>query len=266
VADIAIPGEQSRVPARLYQPVGAPPFPVIVFAHGGGWTFGSLDSHDGLCRHLTRQSGCAVLAVDYRLAPEHPFPAPNDDVVRALRFVRSGGLSRLVDPHAIGAAGDSSGANLVLSALISLRDTDEAAVSAAALIYGCYAPDFETESQKRHGDGSLPLTTEGLRWFWGNFLGAAAKNPDPLAAPLAADLAGLPPLYLNAAGLDPLLDDTLQLSRRLAAAGVSHRFDFFPGVTHGFLRMGKRLNAARVGTQRIASFFAERLRQSEATA
>jgi acetyl esterase len=104
-----------------------------------------------------------------------------------------------------------------------------------------------------------------MRWLWSNYLGNVTANPDPLAAPLAAELADLPPLYLSAAGLDPLLDDTLHLSHRLAAAGVSHRFDFFPGVTHGFLRMGKRLGAARVGTQRIAGFFAERLRQTEAT-
>lgn len=256
VEDLTIDGDGGPLRLRLYLPDGQAPAPVILYAHGGGWTFGSLDSHDGLCRNLAKASRCSVLAVDYRLAPEHPFPAPNDDVSAAIRFALRGGLGERADTRRLGVAGDSAGANLVLAALIAMRERGDKPVSAGALFYGCYTPSFDGESQKRLGDGSFLLTTDAQRWFWGNFLGGGlSAEPDPLAAPLHADLTGLPPLYLCAGGLDPLVDDTLALCDRLASAGVPYRFDFFPGVVHGFLRMTARLEAARKGMRQAASFF-----------
>ncbi|MCZ8096574.1 MAG: alpha/beta hydrolase [Burkholderiales bacterium] len=245
--ELSVPGPAGPIRARLYRPAGDPAarVPLVVFAHGGGWTFGSIDTHEGTARTIAGFSGCAVLSIDYRLAPEHPFPAPLDDVLAAVAFARGGGLGEGIDAGRMALAGDSAGANLALGAMLALRDRGLPMPLTATLFYGCFAPIFDTRSNRRFGDGSFLLGTANMRWYWANFLGnddfAAAP---PHAAPLTADLAGLPPLYLNAAGLDPLLDDTLLTSARLAEAGVRHRLDVWPGVVHGFLRLARELPTA----------------------
>lgn len=244
VVEREIPGASAPMRARLYRPA-AGRLPLILFVHGGGWTFGDIDSHDGAMRWLALESGCAVLGFDYRLAPEHPFPAPMDDVLSALAFVEAGGLGADIDSSRIALAGDSAGANLSLAAMLARRDRKQAPPRTAALFYGCYEPSSDSESHRAFGGGDFLLSTANMNWYWSNYLGPAAASPDSTAANARADLAGLPPLYLNAAGLDPLLDDTLLLSRRLAEAGVRHRFDHFPGVVHGFLRMSRELPPAR---------------------
>lgn len=247
VREIVIPAQAGSLRARLYLPTGQAGLPVVIFAHGGGWTFGSIDTHDGTMRMLASASGAAVLGIDYRLAPEHPFPAPLEDILSALAFVEAGKLGMACDAGRIALAGDSAGANLALGAMIARRDLGGAVPLTAALFYGCYAPIFDTDSHARLGDGTYLLRTEMMRWYWANFLGPFAPEKAPAAcAPLSAELAGLPPLYLNAAGLDPLLDDTMMLSARLAKAGVRHRLDIWPGVVHGFLRLARELPMARL--------------------
>jgi acetyl esterase len=245
VREVSIPGAAGAVPARLYLPKQTGSLPVILFIHGGGWTFGSVETHDGSMRILAGLSGCAVLGIDYRLAPDHPFPAPLDDAMSALAFIESGRLGPSCDPSRIVLSGDSAGANLALGTLIARRDAGGLMPATALLFYGCYGPVFETESHKKFGDGSFGLTTEGMRWFWRNYLGDLPPEKATAAcAPLYADLTGLPPLYLNAAGLDPLLDDTLILSQRLAAAGIPFNLDVWPGVIHGFHRLASELPIA----------------------
>lgn len=244
VDPLEVPGAAGSMRGRLYRPAGGR-LPVVVFIHGGGWTFGSVDTHDAELRALACASRAAVLGFDYRLAPEHPFPAPLDDVLAALAWVDAGGLGPDVDATRLTVAGDSAGANLALAALIARRRAGVQSAAAAALFYGCYAPDFNTESHRRLGDGRFGISSERMRWYWSNFLGGGQADAASLATPLCCDLAGLPPVYLAAAGLDPLLDDTLALSRRLSAAGVDHRLDFVPGVIHGFLRMRRELPVAR---------------------
>ena len=129
----------------------------------------------------------------------------------------------------------------------------------AALFYGCYAPDFATESHAQFGEGYL-LTTINMRWYWQNYLGSAFDSPPPLAAPLSANLLDLPPIYLAAAGLDPLADDTVRLAARLAAAGVAFRLDHVPGVVHGCLRMSRELDAATAMIQSAGDYIANRLK------
>lgn len=244
--ELAVPGAAGALAARLHRPIADGDLPVVLFVHGGGWTFGSIDTHDGMMRCLALASGCAVLGFDYRLAPEHPFPAPLDDALAVLAHVEAGGLGPGYDRRRLALAGDSAGATLSLGALIARRDAGAPLPAAAALFYGCYAPIFDTPSHARNGDGRYLLRTEMMRWYWSNFLGPAAPQEAPGAcAPLGADLSGLPPLYLNAAGLDPLLDDTTLLADRLAAAGTRFRLDVFPGVVHGFMRFGRDLSAAR---------------------
>lgn len=242
--ELTVPSQDHAMRARLYLPQPGEPSHIIVYVHGGGWTFGSIDTHDGTMRGLAVESGCAVLGVDYRLAPEHPFPAPLDDVLAAITFVEAGGLGAPVAADSIALAGDSAGANLALAALIRRRDQGLAPLAAAALFYGCYEPDFGTASHAAFGSGDYLLTSANMRWYWDNFLGGEPDATASLAAPVRASLAGLPPLYLSAAGLDPLRDDTIALAQRLSEAGARFRFDHVPGVVHGCLRMARELDAA----------------------
>lgn len=257
-AEREVPGAAGPMRARLYRPAMGR-LPLILFVHGGGWTFGDIDSHDGTMRWLALESGCAVLGIDYRLAPEHPFPAPMDDILSTLAFVEKGGLGADIDASRIALAGDSAGANLSLAAMLARRDRKLPIPRTAALFYGCYEPLSTSDSHRAFGGGDYLLTTKSMEWYWGNYLGPNAASPDPTAANARADLAGLPPLYLNAAGLDPLCDDTLTMSRRLAAAGVRHRFDHFPGVVHGFLRMTRELPAARDALKAAGAYLREAL-------
>ncbi|GGG48563.1 alpha/beta hydrolase [Chelatococcus composti] len=258
VREFTVRTAAGQMRARLYEPAAdALANGLVVYVHGGGWTFGSVDTHDGTMRNLAQASGCAVLGMDYRLAPEHPFPAPLDDVLAALAFAADGGLGRPVDMGRIALAGDSAGANLALAALLARRDRRQTLPPTAALFYGCYAPIFDTASHERLGDGSFFFSTAIMQWYWGNFLGPLPADTAALAAPLRASLQGLPPLYLNAAGLDPLLDDTLLLAEKLAHAGIPFRLDVFPGVVHGFLRMTRELPAAQAAIAAAATHIRE---------
>jgi len=258
VEERTLSGAIGSMRARLYRPK-AGVLPLVVFVHGGGWTFGSVDTHENETRHLALASGAAVLALDYRLAPEHPFPAPLDDVLAAIAAVRDGVLGSGVDPSRLALAGDSAGANLALGAMIAMRDTGAARARAAVLYYGCFMPDFATESHRLWGGGSFGLTSVRMQWYWRNFLGGALDSASALAAPLRADLTGLPPLYLVGAGLDPLCDDTVRMAEALTRAGVSHEAEMVPGVIHGFLRNAPRLPAARRSLEKAGAFLAAHL-------
>jgi len=257
--DLTLAGAAGPMRARLYRPT-AGILPLVIFVHGGGWTFGSVDSHENEMRHLALASGAAVLGIDYRLAPEHPFPAPLDDVLAAIAGIRRGGLGDRVDHRRWALAGDSAGANLALGALLALRDTGEPTARAAVLYYGCFAPCFDTESHRLLGGGQYGLSSERMRWYWRNFLGGVLEGAPKYGAPLEADLTNLPPLYLIAAGLDPLRDDTLALAERLTRAGVAHDAEIIPGVIHGFLRNAGRLPAARRSLAAASAFLTTHLK------
>jgi acetyl esterase len=263
VEDVAIPAPHGAIAARLYIPTpAASTGPVLIYFHGGGWTFGSIASHDRAVRKLAQASGMRALSVDYRLAPEHPFPAAHEDGLAAIRFVENGGLGALVAPGQIALAGDSAGANLALGLLLARVRQGQARLGTAALLYGCFAPDHDTPSHARYGDGNWFLGTERMKWFWSNFLGPDSFETTSLAAPSRApadELAQLPPLYLNAAGLDPLLDDTMTLAGRLAEAGTPFRLDVIPGVVHGFMQMSSELPAAHQAQVKVGEWLRSQL-------
>jgi acetyl esterase len=223
------------VQARVLQP-GARGG-VIVFAHGGGWVFGSPDSHHRSARLLAQATGMEVVLPDYRLAPEHACPAAIDDVLAVV-----GAIGR---DRPLVLFGDSAGANIALAAALA-----GAPAAMLSLVYGCFGPVFDTASHRECGDGKFGLTTERMRWFWGNWQGS---TNDPRAAPLNAKLEGLPPVHLLAAGLDCLRDDSILLAGRLASAGVPLRLDIIPGVIHGFLQMTSRLGPARDAVAMLAA-------------
>ena len=259
IEDLMLPGVAAPIRARLYRPT-AGPLPLVIFLHGGGWTFGSLDTHENETRNLACASGAAVLSIAYRLAPEHPFPAPLDDVLAVIKAVQDGVLGDAVDPRRFALAGDSAGANLALGALLALRDAGSETARCAVLYYGCFAPRFDTESHRLWGDGTYGLSSERMRWYWRNFLGGRLDAAPVHATPLEADPTGLPPLYLVAAGLDPLHDDTLMFAERLHSAGVAHQVEIVPGVIHGFLRNAARLAAARRSLEAAGAFLTTNLK------
>jgi acetyl esterase len=258
IDELSIPGATAPMRARLYRP-RRERLPLIVFVHGGGWTFGSVDSHENETRYLALASGAAVLGFDYRLSPECPFPGPLDDVLAALAAIRGGALGETVDATRLAIAGDSAGANLALGAMLALREAGLPMPAVAGLFYGCYAPRFDTESHGLFGDGQFGLSTERMRWYWGNFLGTSFAAPPGHAAPLGASLAGLPPLYLMAAGLDPLRDDTLALAEAAVAQGAAHQLLTVPGVIHGFLGRTPRLPVAQRALAEAGAFIADKL-------
>ena len=239
--------------ARLYRPVAAGVLPVILYSHGGGWTFGSPASHDRMTRLLALESGCAVLSLDYRLAPEHPFPASIEDLAAAAEWLRAAGPALGLDPDRWAIGGDSSGASQSLRALQSLRDAGAPLPKAALLFYGCFAPEFDTESHRLFGGGDWGLTTERMRWFWNNYLG---QTPAERAAPGRQPLRGLPPLYLMAAGLDCLRDDTVRLAAQLASADAAFCYDNCPGLIHGSMQLTHEVPAARAALSRAARWIA----------
>jgi acetyl esterase len=246
----SLPGPAGTLRARLYAPRAEGPLPVLLYLHGGGWTYGSIDSHDRFTRLLAQDAGIAVLSLDYRLAPEAPFPGPRDDARAAFAWLAAGEAGPLIDPTRIALGGDSAGANIALATALALRGESQA-LRTAVLIYGCYIPECDTASHRRFGGGDYLLTTARMRWYWTNWLGPAGAAAASGATPLRVDLGGLPPLYLNAAGLDPLLDDSIALAGRLGAAGVPYRLDVHPGVVHGFMQQTSKVPRARAALAAI---------------
>lgn len=260
VEELVLPGPRGSLPVRLYLPAGLPAnAPCVLFFHGGGWVFGSPDTHDGICRRLARAGSFAVASVDYGLAPDHPFPGGLEDCLAAIAWFRENAARHGLDPERLALAGDSAGANLALACCLALRERGLPPVRAAALVYGVYSADLDTSSHAAFGDGRYVLSTAMMRWFWDHYLPDPARRADPLAAPLHADLRGLPPLFLAAAELDPLRCDTERLAARLIEAGAEFDYRLWKGVTHASMAMSRLLPPAEGFIADAAGFLARRL-------
>jgi acetyl esterase len=231
------------VPVRVYRPEEGD-LPALVYFHGGGWVVGSLDSHDALCRTLAARSGCALVAVDYRLAPEHRFPAALEDAWTATQWAAQR-FPRL----AVG--GDSAGGTL--AAVVALRARDRGLpLALQVLVYAATDFSFDTDSYREHGTGTN-LTEEGMRWFWAQYLPDDAAGADPEASPLrAGDLAGVAPALVITAEYDPLRDEAEAYAARLEAVGVPVVLTRYDGLVHGFLRMPAVIDRATNGIDEVA--------------
>ncbi|WP_338524709.1 alpha/beta hydrolase [Pseudomonas batumici] len=227
-----------QVPVRQYRPTSTPPangWPGVVYLHGGGWVVGDLDSHDFITAELASRLNAVVIAVDYRLAPEHPFPAAFDDCLAVWRGVQASAPSRQLDPHRMAIAGDSAGGNLAAAVCLALRDAGQAQPVLQALIYPGLGGDDELPSRTECADAPL-LSASDVHCYHTLYLPGSAK-PSAYAMPLqATDLRGLAPAFIAVAQFDPLRDDGVQYSERLRNAGVA--VDFHPGhgLVHGCLR------------------------------
>lgn len=254
VEDIQLPGLFRSVPVRSYRPSLAPNLPAIVYFHGGGWVKGGPDTHDRAGRMLARESGAMVFSVDYALAPEHPFPEPLDESVAVIETLANTAIRWGVDAKRLAVAGDSAGGNLALAAALDLRQSRPDLLKALLLFYGVYGSDLDTRSYHAFGDGRFGLSRDDMAAYWAAYAPTEESRADPRAAPLLADLTGLPPVHLVAAALDILLDDTLALARRLSASGVPFELKRFEGVGHGFIGLGRMVNAADAAIAGAASF------------
>ncbi|RYY91327.1 MAG: alpha/beta hydrolase [Comamonadaceae bacterium] len=235
------------IPLRLYRPAGSAAtatLPVLVYYHGGGWVIGDLDTHDVLCRELANGSGCAVVAVDYRMGPEHRFPAAVDDVLAATRWVRANAASLGVDADRLAVGGDSAGGNLAAVVAIAARDAGDLPIAFQLLIYPATDMRRGHASHVTNGDGYV-LTKDTIAYFHDHYIVDAAHDVDWRASPLLhADLKGLPPSLLITAGYDPLRDEGLDYARALTDAGNRVSYVCFERQIHGFITMGRVLDEA----------------------
>lgn len=255
VEPVAIPGRAGTIPARLYVPGGpsAPaPASLLVFYHGGGWVVGDLETHDGLCRFLAAAAGTAVLSVDYRLAPEHPFPAAVDDALDAFNWAAANAADLGVDPRRIAVGGDSAGGNLAAVVSRLARDAGGPMPAMQLLIYPVTDGSGDFPSRQLFAEGFL-LTKRDMDFFEAHYLPDSAAVHDPRVSIIEVpDLSGLPPAYVTTAGFDPLRDEGEAYAQRMREAGVRVALRRHPGLFHSFANLTAVNPSARAAMREAA--------------
>ena len=252
VADHQVPVKGGEITVRVYSPGGVGPHPALVFYHGGGWVIGDLYTHDGLCRSLTNAARCAVLSVDYRLAPEFRYPVAVEDSYAALVWAGANAARLRINPRRIAVGGDSAGGNLATVVALVAGERGGPPLVHQILIYPATDHDLNTPSYLENATGYL-LTREGMRWFWSHYLAREAQGLERYASPLRApSLRGLPSALVITAEYDPLRDEGEAYAARLRDAGVPVTVTRYPGMIHGFVRMTRILDKARTALDEIA--------------
>lgn len=256
VQDLQARGPARAIPLRSYRPLGTPDdavLPVLVYYHGGGWVIGDLDTHDVLCRELCNLSGSAVIAVDYRLAPEQRFPAAVDDALAATRWVRDNAAALKVDPERLAVGGDSAGGNLAAVVALAARDSGDLPIKFQLLIYPATDQRRGWPSHTANGQGYL-LTQDSITYYHDHYLPDPKQDLDWRASPLLhTDHANLPPAFVLTAGYDPLRDEGLQYAHKLSEAGNQATLVCFERQIHGFITMGRVIDEANVAVHLCAS-------------
>lgn len=253
-----LPGRELMV--RVFR-AGPGTLPAVLYLHGGGWVVGSVQSHDGACATLAREAGAVVVSVQYRRAPENPWPAPNDDAFAALVWLADAARDLDVDPRRIAVAGDSAGAHLALGTAIESRDRGGPPIARQLLVYPVLEPAFETASYREHA-ASPTLTRADMIDYWRAYLPGGAEAGDARAVGTRTSLAGLPPAQVIVAGLDPLHDEGVALAGLLRAAGVDATLADEPSLAHGFLRSVPYVSRSRSAMQAFHREAAEALRRA----
>jgi acetyl esterase len=254
---LSIPSPHGTIPARLYTPKTLRQkdglAPCLVFFHGGGWVIGNLETHDVVCRKLAHEGELLVISVDYRLAPEHHFPAAVDDAIDATKWISANAKQLGIDAARLIVGGDSAGGNLAAVVALAARDRGGPKLAAQVLVYP--ATDFAwSHPSHSEPETSILLTHSVIRWFGNHYLAGADINDWRASPARAKSFAGLPPAYVLTAGADPLRDEGDEYAARLKEAGVPVAYRHFPGQFHGFFTMGKLLNQANVAVSEIAAW------------
>jgi acetyl esterase len=258
VRDETIPGPGGDIPVRIYRPDRPGDLPVLVYAHGGGFVFCDLDSHDGLCRDFANRLAAVVISVAYRLAPENQWPDAAEDVYTTARWAADNADAVGGDARRVAVGGDSAGGNLAAVTALMARDRRGPPIAAQLLIYPVMAADFDNESYRLFGKGFYN-PEPALHWYWDQYVPALDDREHPYASPLRADLAGLPPAIVVAAGHDPLRDECLAYADALEAAGVVTVRCLFEGGIHGFMTM-PMLDIAQEARRQACLELGQRLR------
>jgi acetyl esterase len=252
VEDLSIEGPNGDIPVRIYRPSDQPA-PVHVHLHGGGWVIGNLVTHDADCREICVASGCIVVAVDYRLAPEQPFPAGLEDCYAAACWASTQGAELGAKSGPISIGGDSAGANLATAVALMARDRSGPEFALQLLLYPITDHSMSTVSYRDNAEGYL-LTETMMRWFWGHYCDDPEQRKNPLVSPLLApDLSGLPPTLLLTAEFDPLRDEGEAYGERLAAAGVEVEMRRYDGLIHAFFSLAGFIEAAREAVDQVGA-------------
>jgi acetyl esterase len=258
VDDLKIPGPGGEIPIRVYWPEENGPLPALVFYHGGGWVIGNLDTNDSLCRMLSNRASAVVVSVDYRLAPEHPFPAAVDDCYAALEWVSRDAGKLNVDPSRIAVGGSSAGGNLTAAVSLMARDRAGPKLAYQVMFYpATNLFDLTTASHRDFADG-YGLTREHVEFFRGSYLPELRDRKSPYASPLlAGSLKGLPPAVVITAGFDVLRDEGMAYAERLEAAGVPTVSLNYPSMIHGFVAMDRVFGEAEDAVGEVAKALSE---------
>jgi acetyl esterase/lipase len=245
VSDRQIPGPAGLIRVRVYSPKATGTLPILIYFHGGGWVAGDLDTYDATCRALTNAAGCIVVSVDYRLAPEHKFPAAPDDCYAAVKWVAANASQINGDGTRLAIGGDSAGGNLTAVVAEMSRDRGGPALSFQLLVYPVTDYNFETSSYRENADGYL-LTRDAMIWFWNHYLAAPSEGTLPQASPLRSkNLRGLPPALVITAGFDPLRDEGEAYAACLRDAGVPVVLSRYDGMIHGFFGLSSMLDQGK---------------------
>jgi acetyl esterase len=248
----AIPSADWHIPVRIYTPKSTTPLPVLVYFHGGGWVLGDLDAADTICRSLANGAGCVVVSADYRLAPEHKFPAAAEDAFAATRWVAQNAAGIGGDPDRIAVAGDSAGGNLAAAVALMARDRGDPHLAYQLLIYPVTQYGFDTESYRQYERG-YGLSKEEMVWFWHHYLPHPADGQNPCASPLLANsLSHLPPALIVTAECDVLRDEAEAYAARLQAAGVPVRLWRYDGMIHNFIGLAPVVDRGKQALAEIA--------------
>jgi acetyl esterase len=252
VVDRKIPGPSGDIPIRLYYPAGNAPFPVLVYFHGGGWVIGDLDTHHGFCHALAKTSGCLVVAVDYRLAPEHRYPAAVEDAYAATKWIAENSELIQADPDRFAVCGDSAGGHLAAVVSLMARDRNGPRIDLQILIYPITDCSFGTPSYEENREGYM-LTRDLMKWFWNHFINTESEADDPYVSPLRAkSFSDLPQALILTAEYDPLRDEGEAYANKLQGAGVNVTLTRYPGMIHAFIRMTAQLDKANEALDQVA--------------
>jgi acetyl esterase len=252
VEDRKIPGPAGEIPVRIYTPSGKPGG-ILVYFHGGGWVVGDLASHDYVCRALTNETGCTVVSIDYRLAPEHKFPAGPEDCYAATQWASKNAASLGSDADHIAVGGDSAGGNLAAAVALMARDRGGPRIRHQMLIYPVTDAAMNTASQKEFTADGFVLSKLDMEWFWGYYLASPKDGENPYASPnRAKDLKNLPPAHIITASHDPLRDEGEVFAEQLKKAGNKVKVKRYEGVVHGFVSLQAVIDQGKTATRELA--------------
>lgn len=262
VYDHTVSNGKEAVRVRIINAAPGDQRPALIYLHGGGWMLFSVDTHDRLMRELAAAAGIAVVGIDYSLAPDARYPTQLDEIASVLSWLRDRGSGVGIDPERLAIGGDSVGANLSVATCLRLRESEPVSwMRGMLLCYGVYDSEFDTDSYRRYADPSYVLSRDEMREFWDCYVRTAADRDDPLASPLRADLAGLPPAMMVITEHDVLHDENISMAEKLRAAGIEVTSNVYAGTIHSFLEAVSMADISRQAVADAGAWLRERLSQ-----